>query len=153
MALRKGTGWGLIVFGLIGLSVEIDDAFAGKSENRSVGLTMAVLSIAGGALLVRSGSKLERERRNNVGRSEGVSPPSALPLSSRVLRVARAHKGRITAAEVSAEAEIEFDLAKEELERLHQGGACGIEIGAEGIRVYRFLEFESEDAKKDVIQP
>ena len=78
-----------------------------------------------------------------------IVPPSLL--RTLVLRTAKAQKGRVTPAEVAAATALPYQDAKSELERLAAGGACQVVVGEGGLVVYRFPEFEGDEAKREAL--
>lgn len=134
--LKQIFGWVLLVFGLIGFATEIDDASQGKATNRTVGVVLSSLCLGGGALLLVSAWKTRPAPKPHL--------PSGASAEDLVLDLARIRKGRITATEAAAETPLEFQEAKQELERLVLQGACLAEVSSEGLMVYRFPEYEDE---------
>ena len=145
--MKNFIGWTLLMFGLIGFAVEIDDLVSGPSTNTAIGFLMAAAFCAGGTALIRS------VRRRNTRRLAAVAAqaPQRMTSSNLILRVARDRKGRITPAEVAAETTISIRQAKVELDKLVEDGFCQELVGESGVIVYRFPEFESTDAKRDVL--
>ncbi len=135
----------LVAFGLIGIGVEVDNAANGTSHDRGVGIALIVVCLTGGAYLIRSGRRGRSEPRRVRTQQGEVSA------SNVVLRIAREQAGRVTAAEIASHSTLSFDEAKAELDRLEKAGACTIEVGENGVRVYYFPEFASPDGKRDII--
>lgn len=72
---------------------------------------------------------------------------SGLPIVNQILRLAKQHKGRITAAEVLAETSLELEDVKKALDELAYAGTCQLIVGEKGTQVYYFAEFEDATSK------
>jgi len=82
-----------------------------------------------------------------------LTPTTAgeLPAVNLIHRVAKAHKGRITAAEVLAETTLQLDLVTHTLDELTLAGSCQLVVGQKGTQVYYFPEFEDDGAKDELV--
>ncbi len=86
-----------------------------------------------------------------TGGRKKLSPEPAvldgLPPVNQILRIARQHKGRITAAEVLAETTLDLEEVKRLLDELAYAGTCQLTVSERGTQVYFFAEFEDATSK------
>ena len=82
-------------------------------------------------------------------RSTNAEPAQldGLPAVNQILRIARQHKGRITAAEVLSETTLDLEEVKRVLDELAYAGTCQLIVSEKGTQVYYFAEFEDAATK------
>ncbi len=150
--MKKVFGYMFVCFGLLVVGSTLDDLMGGEVAKLFSNLTFSALACGGGVLLIRSARQTEKRRlAGQTANGQLLLQGGAFPVEALVLRAARAQKGRITPAEVAAATALPYTEAKEELERLTQSGACTVVVGEGGLVVYRFPEFEGDDAKREAI--
>jgi hypothetical protein len=136
--LAKALGWLLIACGTLMVAFELDQLRLGKYNDLAISAAICIIFLGGGALLVRAGRRMQ-------GGDTEIGPAAAVPgpsLEERILAVARAHKGHVTAVEAAADGKMTVEQARTELERLTKEDACAMDIRADGLVVFRFREFE-----------
>ncbi len=128
--------------------------FLNSSAALSAPATLAALLIAvglpgAGALLLARGHYAEHARirsRKSKLRREGTD--------SEILRLARAHGGRLAAVEVAIELGTSPEVAKEWLDALALRGQAEVEITPDGVLVYSFYDIRylgGKDTAKNVL--
>ncbi|RKG93319.1 hypothetical protein [Corallococcus terminator] len=137
--MRSIAGWFLVILGLAGFGVEIDNLRRGTTDSTVLGLILATVFVLGGRELIRSA------RRAKLPAEPGeVLTMAPLPAMSRrdieraVLTCAKQHGGRVTIAEVAAESSLSFTEAKTVLEELQSAGACTVDVTEQGAFIYEF---------------
>ncbi len=105
---------------------------------------VGLLAIAGivGYSIYRGSRKANLDAPAPQPASEG------LPTVNRILRIAREHKGRITAAEVLAETALSLEVVRQTLDELTYAGTCQLIVGDRGMQIYYFPEFEDAASKQ-----
>ena len=145
--------WAIVsaVTGLIGLALMVVAAVRMQQH----GIPAAVLEIlVGGASVVASADQM---RRIWISHDQQVSKrkeetPEQRDASNLILRLARHHKGRLTAAEVAASSDLHYKLASLALEEMAEDGICEVKIGEGGATFYFFPEFASPGLKRDILE-
>lgn len=82
---------------------------------------------------------------------EPTKTAGELPAVNMILRVAKANKGRITAAEVLADTTLTLETVTNTLDELTLAGTCQLVVGQKGTQVYYFPEFENDAAKDELV--
>lgn len=131
LASRYAAWTALVVVALV-VSVETGGAVFRIFRSPAV---LALLAAATGYAVFRKSTKKPKDTR-------------ALPAVNQILRIAREHQGRITAAEVLAETQLELEEVKTTLDELTYAGTCQLVVGEKGTQVYYFPEFEDAATKR-----
>jgi hypothetical protein len=135
-AVKKAIGYSLVVFGLLGLAVEIDHCRNEETKQATTGVALIVLCVVGGAALIRSAARRAA--------SSGMSPRD---VENAVLASARIHNGRVTVTDVAADSHLTFSEAKRALDDLARAGACETQVTGDGMLVYNFGEIVKAASK------
>jgi hypothetical protein len=126
--------WGALLVVIAVLSIE-----TGGAPLRYLRSPLGLVLVAGAvAYAIFAGGR---------GKKKAAPALDGLPAVNQILRIAREHKGRITAAEVLAQTSLELEDVKKTLDELAYAGTCQLLIGEKGTQVYYFAEFESAAAK------
>lgn len=118
----------LILFGVMGLGVEIDNLTSGTSKRPILGFALGIGFCAAGAGVLRVAKR----------RALRAQHAAAKVREQLVLRIARAHSWRLTPAQVAADSDLTVAEATEELDRLAKHGACELDFGENTPVIYRF---------------
>ncbi|MEL6178844.1 MAG: hypothetical protein AAFS10_07815 [Myxococcota bacterium] len=133
----------VLMFGALGLLESSQWVYA------LLGVMTGAVSLAGGTAtlhgvwansLEKDGSQHSKEAR------PGVDP------SNLVLRVARKHRGRLTAPEVAAESDMHYKEAARVLETMAADGVCEACVSEGGTTFYLFREFAEPGTKRDIFE-
>lgn len=122
----------LALFMLVGF-LNSDAALGAPATLAALALTIGLPALGAG-LLVRS-HYTERERLK--GRKMLLRQQT---LEAEILRLARHHKGRLTAVEVATHLAMTPEAAKEALDALVMRGQADLEITEAGVLVYSFYD-------------
>ncbi|MCC6809685.1 MAG: hypothetical protein IT381_19815 [Deltaproteobacteria bacterium] len=133
--LRYGA-WGALLTVITVLSIETGGAPLRYLRHPAALIALAVA--VGYGIFSRSKAK---KGQPEPQRLEG------LPTVNMILRIAKEHKGRITAAEVLAETTLDLEEVKRTLDELAYAGACQLIVSEKGTQVYYFAEFEDATTK------
>jgi hypothetical protein len=132
----KALGWLTAAFGLYATLMVLFHWSEQPANDAAVRFgASAILALAGFAVVWRA---RRREPRIDATLAE-----------QHVLRVARAHGGRITATEVAAETPVPLAQASELLESLTRRSLCRMSVAEAGILVFEFPELETAEPPKD----
>jgi predicted transcriptional regulator len=136
--MRRFFGWFLVIFGLCGFGVEIDELLSGTADKPVLGFILASIFVIGGGALLRG----PRRAAAPAGPVQAaVDQPAVLSpreVEQIVLACVKQHGGRVTIAEVAAETELTFTEAKKVLEELSRAGACTVDVTEQGAFIYEF---------------
>ncbi|RKH36554.1 hypothetical protein D7Y13_00150 [Corallococcus praedator] len=137
--MRSIAGWFLVVLGLTGFGVEIDNLRRGTTDTTVMGLILATVFVLGGRALIRAAKRAKLP----AGPAEALAVAQLPVMSPRdieraVLTCAKQHGGRVTIAEVAAESSLSFTEAKTVLEDLSRAGACTVDVTDQGAFIYEF---------------
>ncbi|MBZ4422418.1 hypothetical protein [Myxococcus sp. RHSTA-1-4] len=137
--MRSVAGWFLVIFGLTGFGVEIDNLRKGTTDNTAVGLVLATIFVLGGGALIRGARRAKLPAELKAAPAVAHLPArSPRDVERTVLTCAKQHGGRVTIAEVAAESDLTFTEAKEVLEQLSRAGACTVDVTDQGAFIYEF---------------
>ena len=123
-------GWLTAAFGAFASLMVLTNLSTQSASDATIRFLASAALGAAGVVIAR------RARR-------GTSKIDAQLAEQEILRVARAHDGRITAAEVAAESAVPLAQAGEMLEALSGKGACRMSVAEAGILVFEFPELQS----------
>ena len=132
-------GWFLVIFGVLGFGVEVDELLSGTADKPVFGFILASVCVLGGGALIRGAG----HDTPSAGPAQPVAVARSTTLSPRdveqvVLSCAKQHGGRVTIAEVAADTELTFTEAKKVLEELSRAGACTVDVTEQGAFIYEF---------------
>lgn len=137
--MRSVSGWVLVIFGLLGFGVEIDELLSGTADKPVLGFILASIFVIGGGALIRGAGRAAAPAGQvqvaAVGQPAVLSPREVEQI---VLACVKQHGGRVTIAEVAAETELTFTEAKKVLEELARAGACTVDVTEQGAFIYEF---------------
>jgi hypothetical protein len=148
--MRTIAGWILLVIGITGFGVEIDNLRNGRTDNTVLGFFLSTAFIVSGLALFRSA----RRARMPVALQEApvvAQLPARSPrdIERAVLACAQKHGGRVTIAEVAAGSELSFTEAKAVLEDLSRAGACTVDVTEHGAFLYEFNGLLPRDPQRE----
>ncbi len=144
--LMRGS-WGVAggLIALLGVAGMVGGVFAIKP----VGALVAFLSVLTGLVMTLGGvSMLLSLVKHLEQRREVVRAGDPTPL---VLRIARAQRGRVSAAEVAASSRFDLNESRGVLAKLAREGHCEERVNSMGASFYLFPEFAGDDAKRDIL--
>jgi hypothetical protein len=142
--LARYGGWLLIAIGVGGavLELEILLGYQTRTPGSNHG-PIAGIAIAAGLFVV--GAILQLRRRSRGGTA---ALPGRPDLEPRLLRVAQAKAGRLTASEAALALELPFGEVDDALAALAAKDACRTLVTEDKVVVYYFPEFEDPAAKR-----
>ncbi len=144
--LTKGLGWLLVALGLAVAAFEVARVCMGKHHDGTISVVLSAILLGGGALVFRAGRRMEAEGAS-MDPADAVAGPSTEERLLRIVTVARAHQGHVTAIEAAADGRMTVEQAREELERLARDNACQMDVSADGPVVFHFPGFEGREQK------
>lgn len=130
-ALKKISGWLLILVGLLFSVMALVDLLTGGSPETERGVLAGMVAFFGAMAFV--GARLVRSRSSRPGEED-------LPLEVIALRTAQANGGTLGAAQLAASAAVSLADAREVLESCVKQGACTVVIDERGLELFRFGE-------------
>jgi hypothetical protein len=137
--MRRVSGWFLLIFGLLGFGVEIDELLSGTADKPVFGFILATICVLGGGALIRGAGRATPSA--GPAQAGAAARPTALSprdVEQVVLSCAKRHGGRVTIAEVAADTELSFTESKKVLEELAREGACTVDVTEQGAFIYEF---------------
>ncbi|QSQ27470.1 hypothetical protein JY651_22280 [Pyxidicoccus parkwayensis] len=151
--MRSIAGWFLLIIGLTGFAVEIDNLRNGKTDSTVLGFFLSTAFIISGLALFRSARRARMpvalQEEPVVARLPARSPRD---IERAVLTCAQKHGGRVTIAEVAAGSELSFTEAKTVLEELSHAGACTVDVTEHGAFIYEFNGLMPRDPKREATE-
>jgi len=144
-------GWGIIsaLTGLAGLGLIIDAAIFVQSFPPGF---VAVEILTGGGLILGAAGQLRQVWLSREKELADAGPPGQADETNVLLRIARAHSGRLTPGEVAAASNMHYRRAAELLEVMAADGVCQARVNAEGTTFYLFPEFAGAAGKRDIME-
>jgi hypothetical protein len=151
-ALLRGL-WALVsaVTALMGVGLMILAAI----DINALGIPMAVLEVfVGGTSLIASADQLHRiwTSRDKQISAKRAATSGQEDASNLILRAAKSHQGRLTAAEIAAATSLHYKVAAQHLAEMAADGLCEERVGQTGTSFYYFAEFANPHGKRDILE-
>jgi|AP45_3_1055517.scaffolds.fasta_scaffold53183_2 hypothetical protein len=145
--------WALVssVTALMGVGLMILAAI----DITAIGIPMAILEVfVGGTSLIASADQLHRiwTSRDKQISEKRASSSEQEDASNLILRAAKSHQGRLTAAEIAAATNLHYKVAAKHLEEMAEDGLCEACVGQTGTTFYYFAEFANPNGKRDILE-